>query len=104
MSSSSSSETLQAAIVVFVVFSAFQNVSIPPHSVAICLFVVVVVVEHCCFVYISHNTTTKVAVVWYGVPVTVIAGVWCLFLLLNSSFNPSYYDYPGMSISKAPST
>jgi hypothetical protein len=34
--SSGSSDTLQAAIVVFVVFSAFQNVSIPPHSVAVC--------------------------------------------------------------------
>jgi len=29
-----------------------------------CLFVVVL--EHCCFVYISHSTTTKVAFVWYG--------------------------------------
>jgi hypothetical protein len=103
MSSSSSFDTLHAAIIVFVVFSTLQNVSIPPHFVAICLFVVVVVVvEHCCFVYISHNSSTKVVAVWYGVLVAVIVGVWCLFLLLNSSFSYSYYDYPGMSISKAP--
>ncbi|CAM6032422.1 unnamed protein product [Sphagnum compactum] len=31
---------------------------------------------------------------WYGVPVAVIAGVWCLFLLLNSTFSHSYYDDP----------
>ncbi len=76
--------------------------SIPPHSVVVCLFVVVVVVEHCCFVCISRSSSTKVAAVWYGVHVDVIVGVWCMFLLLNSSFSHSYYDYPGMSISKAP--
>jgi hypothetical protein len=100
MSSSSFSDTLQAAIVVFVIFSALQNVNIPPHSIVVCLFVVV---EHCCFIYISRNSSTKATVVWYGVPIAVIVGVWCLFLLLNSSFSHSYYDYLGMSISKAPS-
>jgi hypothetical protein len=63
---------------------------------------VVVIVEQCCFVYISRSSSTKAVAVWYGVPVAVIVGVWCLFLLLNSSFNHNYYDYPGMSISKAP--
>jgi hypothetical protein len=43
-----------------------------------------------------------VATIWYGVLVAVITRVWCLFLLLNSSFSHSYYDYLGMSISKAP--
>jgi hypothetical protein len=47
-------------------------------------------------------TAPKLQPCWYGVPVAVIAGVWCLFLLLNSSFSHSYYDDPGMSISKAP--
>jgi hypothetical protein len=61
----------------------------------------VVVVEHYCFVYISRSINTKVAAIWYGVPVMVISGVWCLFLLLNSSFSHGYYDYLGMSISKA---
>jgi hypothetical protein len=37
MSSSSLSDTLQAAIVIFIVFSALQNVSILPHSVTVCL-------------------------------------------------------------------
>ncbi len=52
---------------------------------------------------IAHRAHASTKGVRYGVPITVIARVWCLFLLLNSSFSHSYYDYPGMSISKAPS-
>jgi hypothetical protein len=52
----------------------------------------------------AHRAHASTKGVRYGVLVTVIVGVWCLFLLLNLSFNHSYYDYPGMSISKAPST
>jgi hypothetical protein len=51
----------------------------------------------------THRAHASTKGVMYGVPVAVIAGVWCLFLLLNSSFSHSYYDYPGMSISKASS-
>ncbi|CAK9855734.1 unnamed protein product [Sphagnum jensenii] len=56
----------------------------------------------------KKNTTGLAAIrstrrpCWYGVPLAVIAGVWCLFLLLNSSLSHSYYDDLGMSISKAP--
>ncbi len=52
----------------------------------------------------AHRAHASTKGVKYGVLVTVIAGVWCMFLLLNSSFSHSYYDYPGMSISKAPPT
>jgi len=103
MSSISSSNTLQATIVVFVVFSALQNVNIPPLSITVCLFfVVVIIVEHCCFFYISRNSTTKAVAIWYGVLIVVIVGVWCLILLLNLSFNHNYYDCLSMSIFKAP--
>jgi hypothetical protein len=37
MSSISSFDTLQAAIIIFVIFSVLQNVNIPPHSVVVCL-------------------------------------------------------------------
>ncbi len=50
----------------------------------------------------THRAHASTKGVRYGVPIVVIAGVWCLFLLLNSSFSHSYYDYLGMSISKAP--
>ncbi len=49
----------------------------------------------------THRSHASTKGVRYGILVMVIAGVWCLFLLLNSSFSHSYYDYPGMSISKA---
>jgi hypothetical protein len=45
MSSNFSSDTLKAAIVVFIVFSALQNVSIPPHSVAVCLLLLLLLLN-----------------------------------------------------------
>jgi hypothetical protein len=94
MSSSSSSDTLQATMVVFVIFSTLQNVNICPHFVAVRLLLLLL--------NIVVLFILAVAAIWYGLLVAVIARVWCLFLLLNSSFNHNYYDYLGMSISKAP--
>jgi hypothetical protein len=54
MSSSFSFDTLQAAIVVFVVFSALQNVSIFPHSIVVCLLLLLNIVV----LFISAATTT----------------------------------------------
>jgi uncharacterized membrane protein len=44
MSSNSSSDTLQVAIIVFVVFLTLQNVSIPPHFVVVCLLLLLNIV------------------------------------------------------------